>query len=315
VRFSTAELAPRDRIPFFREVCGPKLARVDIEPLGEGPFHAEAVLRTLPGLGIASTANSPMRVERTRKLLADGNDDLLFAIPGLGPDIVSHGGRELTLAAGEAVLVSNADPYVSNGPNGARLFVLRLRRAKLAPAIPGVEDAFVRPVPRDNEALRLLVGYLKILDQQSDLESPELHRLTVAHVYDLVSLAIGASRDAAAVAEGRGLRAARLRAVKADIAEHLGNGDLSVAEVAARQRLSPRYVQMLFEGEGTTFSQHVLNRRLVCAHRLLADPRSAGLTITAIAFEAGFSDLSYFNRTFRRLYGASPSEVRAAGRG
>jgi AraC-like DNA-binding protein len=39
--------------------------------------------------------------------------------------------------------------------------------------------------------------------------------------------------------------------------------------------------------------------------------RFASWTITAIAFEAGFGDLSYFNRVFCRLYAASPSEVRA----
>jgi AraC-like DNA-binding protein len=33
-----------------------------------------------------------------------------------------------------------------------------------------------------------------------------------------------------------------------------------------------------------------------------------------VAYEAGFGDLSYFNRTFRRRYGATPSDVREAAR-
>jgi AraC-like DNA-binding protein len=32
----------------------------------------------------------------------------------------------------------------------------------------------------------------------------------------------------------------------------------------------------------------------------------------AIAFEVGFGNLSWFNRTFRRKYGASPSDIRKA---
>jgi AraC-like DNA-binding protein len=71
---------------------------------------------------------------------------------------------------------------------------------------------------------------------------------------------------------------------------------------------------MLFEREGTTFSQYVMAQRLAGAHRMLGEAGCAGLTITAIAMEAGFSDLSHFNRAFRRVYGASPSEVRAAAR-
>jgi AraC-like DNA-binding protein len=46
---------------------------------------------------------------------------------------------------------------------------------------------------------------------------------------------------------------------------------------------------------------------------MLSDPRIADLTISAIAFGVGFGDLSYFNRTFRRRFGASPSDVRCAG--
>jgi AraC-like DNA-binding protein len=46
----------------------------------------------------------------------------------------------------------------------------------------------------------------------------------------------------------------------------------------------------------------------------LTDRRFAGRTITEIAFEAGFNDLSYFNRTFRRRYSATPSDVRATRR-
>jgi AraC-like DNA-binding protein len=45
---------------------------------------------------------------------------------------------------------------------------------------------------------------------------------------------------------------------------------------------------------------------------MLTHPRYAGMTVSAIAFAAGFGDLSHFNRDFRRRYGATPSEVRAA---
>jgi len=55
----------------------------------------------------------------------------------------------------------------------------------------------------------------------------------------------------------------------------------------------------------------VLGQRLARAHRLLTDPRRTERTLTAIAFEVGFSDLSYFNRAFRRRFGATPSDARA----
>jgi AraC-like DNA-binding protein len=45
-------------------------------------------------------------------------------------------------------------------------------------------------------------------------------------------------------------------------------------------------------------------------HRMLSDPRLADRSIGSIAFDVGFGDLSYFNRTFRGRYGATPGEIR-----
>jgi AraC-like DNA-binding protein len=76
--------------------------------------------------------------------------------------------------------------------------------------------------------------------------------------------------------------------------------------------VSDSYIRKLFEGEGTSFSQLVLGRRLVRAQRMLIDRRWADRSIAWIAFETGFDDLSYFNRTFKRFYGDTPSDVRDA---
>ena len=106
------------------------------------------------------------------------------------------------------------------------------------------------------------------------------------------------------------MRAARLAALKADIARHFGDPALSVGAVAARHGISPRYVHKLFEDDGRTYSQFVLDVRLERAREELRDPRVATRTVSAIAGYVGFGDLSYFNRTFRRRYGMTPTEAR-----
>jgi uncharacterized membrane protein YkvA (DUF1232 family)/AraC-like DNA-binding protein len=122
-------------------------------------------------------------------------------------------------------------------------------------------------------------------------------------------MALGARHNGAVIANCRGMRAARLKAIKVDILENLRD-ELTVTAVALRQGITPRYIHMLFEIEGLTFSEYVLGQRLMRAYGMISDPRFAGLNITTVAFASGFGDLSYFNRTFRRRFGTTPSELR-----
>lgn len=182
---------------------------------------------------------------------------------------------------------------------------------KMAPLISDLDAAAMRPIPVDTEALRLLVHYASVLKDKDMLAAPEVQSLVSTHLKDLAALAIGATRDAAVAASGRGVPAARLRAIKADIVKNLADRNLSIDTIARRHRITPRYVSMLFDGDATTFSEFVLVKRLNHAHRMLINPRFSNHTVSSVAFEAGFGDLSYFNRAFRRLYGATPSDVRA----
>ena len=54
----------------------------------------------------------------------------------------------------------------------------------------------------------------------------------------------------------------------------------------------------------------VLEQRLVRAARLLRDPRHLARKVSDIAYLAGFNDMSYFHRAFRRRFGMTPSDMR-----
>jgi AraC family transcriptional regulator len=60
---------------------------------------------------------------------------------------------------------------------------------------------------------------------------------------------------------------------------------------------------------GMTPHQYVLRTRL---HRAALLLRRTDQPVAGIAFDCGFGDLSTFNRRFRRVMGASPSDYRNA---
>lgn len=107
-----------------------------------------------------------------------------------------------------------------------------------------------------------------------------------------------------------GVRAARLRDIKSHILDNLRQHGLSIHAVANRHDISVSYVRQLFAAEGTTFGEFVLQQRLAAADAMLRDPHFADRSVTAIAFEAGFGDVAYFNRIFRRRFGKKPAEAR-----
>jgi AraC-like DNA-binding protein len=314
VRFSAADVPERDRLAVTREVFARMIVRLDVEPVPEVPLHFDMVARALPELLVSNVAFSPVTVRRTPALMADGNDSVrLLMLSSCTEGInVSQLGRELATRAGEAVLLSNADASTCTAVGMSRCLSVRVPRSVLAEFAPNMEDAFARPIPRNSEALNLLTRYLGVLEEGKGLIRPELCNALVNHVHDLLALILGASREVAEIANGRGVRAARLRAIMADIQRSLGLPDLSIAALARRHGVTPRYVQKLFESEGMTFSQFLLDRRLARVHRMLTSPPFHGPRISDIAFGAGFADLSHFNRNFRRRYGESPSDVRAA---
>jgi AraC-like DNA-binding protein len=167
-------------------------------------------------------------------------------------------------------------------------------------------------IPGETPALRLLKRYVGVL--QSDdgtLTAPDVQHAAATHVCDLVALTLGATRDGTEAARLRGVRAARLAAMKSDVVRHLKDPALSVVAVAARHAVTPRYVQMLFAESGVGFTEYVVAQRLARAHRLVSDPQLADRTLTALAREVGFGDLSYFNRAFRRQFGTAPADIRA----
>ena len=308
LRFSTDAFPERERVAAWREIFGRTVVNVDIQPLHPDGFRAKATVCALPGLGILFASNGAQRASLPRELIK--HDDVSFMAAPTCQWTASQLGRNPALGPGDGVLMSNTDVGSLTLASQCRFTTFCVPRAAIARLVPDLGAAFARRIPAGDAALKLLASYLACLLDAETLIEPELQRIAVAHVYDLLAVALGATRDAMEIAAGRGVRAARLYAAKAFVMQQLGRHDLSVAIVAAHLGVTPRYVQMLFATEDVSLSEFILAQRLLLARRMLMDPRRIDSRISAIAFDAGFGDLSYFNRTFRRRFGCTPSDAR-----
>jgi AraC-like DNA-binding protein len=307
LHFSTRDLAGGKRLAALRELFDRSIQmEIDAEP----GCAVEMQMHIAPGLRRARMLSAlTARVVRPAQRLADGEDTVCLMIKTGGHLSLTQGRREGVPDAGDAVLLIYREPAVLQFVEAAYQSV-RVPFSALAP-LADVEAAAARRVRRDSEALALLRSYVAGLPDR--IADGQLARLAAAHVYDLLALAIGATGDAREQAIRGGVRAARLAAVRADL---VAEPTRTLDALAARHGITPRYVQMLFEREGTTFTEFGLEQRLAAAWRMLVSPRYAAWSIAAIAMEAGFGDLSHFNRRFRRRYQITPTDARRRqGRG
>jgi AraC-like DNA-binding protein len=190
-----------------------------------------------------------------------------------------------------------------------------LDRKLLLASFPSAEDFIARPVSFDGPALGLLRAYIDIIRNDPQRLNAATASAVGQHLLDLVVLVLGAGGDLARTAEAGGLAEARFESIKADILARLSSPDLSIATLAAGHRVSIRYVQYLFEHAGTSFTEFVLEQRLLLALRLLRNPLHAQRKIADMALLAGFSSMSYFHRSFRQRFGMTPAEARGEMKG
>jgi AraC-like DNA-binding protein len=85
--------------------------------------------------------------------------------------------------------------------------------------------------------------------------------------------------------------------------------ELSLADVAKAAGASVfHFCKVFHKATGLTFTDYVARVRLEDARTRLLNPN---LRVSEIAYDVGFQSLTQFNRTFKRVFGQSPSEYRA----
>ena len=264
----------------------------------------------LPGAVVSHSQGTPTR----SRLLADpskADDDLAFAIIECrGGAEIQHCSQQYKLSHGQAALHRCDEVLESTNYGNARGLCVKLPRKSVLPLLGNREDAINRPLDSSNPALWMLRSYVPTAIHKTTLSSVATARLAARHLRDLVVLALDHRASGAEVAREGGLKAARLAAVKAWIEANLSEPELTLDHAEMLFGLSRRTIQGLFEETGNSFTVYVREQRLQRARRWLATPERRHKSISEIAYEVGFGDLSYFNRSFRNRFGMTPGDVR-----
>jgi AraC-like DNA-binding protein len=298
----------------WREEFARRWLTIDFKPVAGDRIASEIRCSEHAFLDLCGMSGTPLRMKRETGPVADARGDRYLIVASGSRLQATQCGRSIELAVGQMTLMSADEPGELTQLSGGSRWSIRIQRKRLADLCRNVEDRIARPLDVNGELAKLVLHQVVTAHRSGWKLDASANHAIAQHLLDLVGLCLGAGGDAAGLASHRGLAAARLDAIKAEILRDLGRSDLGLAGVAGRHGLSARYVQHLFERSGTSFTGFLLEQRLLFAHRMLREPSNGSRKISDVAATSGFSDISYFNRAFRARFGATPTDIRAGAR-
>lgn len=301
----TNSVAARDRLPFWTELADKFIAPLTIEVPDDGAFEARMYRAALRDCEIISPCSSPARIYNH-----PGTDVgmLNLQLQHAGSSINETGGRTSLLNEGDFLLFDPAQPLELTFTEPTQTIVLRLPIAYIEARMPRLRQMVGVPVRGDSGAGALFSRFLRTAWSQLEAGENDWGDAMSDVIWPLLDLAYSSVQPAE---PDLGRRDQRRRAVLNLIEAHLCDAELDTRRIAERVGVSTRYVQLLFAELATTPSAYIQRRRLERAASRL-DKEGGEMTITGIAFDVGFNDLSSFCRSFRRRFGMSPSDYRAA---
>ncbi len=230
-----------------------------------------------------------------------------------GPVAVVHEGDKTRLEPNDLVFCDPARRHLLRFGEDCQMIFFRVPRCYLGVTESELNQVLGVPV-RGGEGIGALASdFLTALAAKAEFRRSTIGDRRARAAVHLLSLLVMELLDAATTDEADDAPGAvntMLSRIHAYIEEHLMDPDLSPESIARAHHISVRYLQKLFQNDGSTVSQWVRQRRLeICRIELGRSNRRT--TMAAVAHRWGFSSPSHFSRTFRGAYGMSPSEWQA----
>jgi AraC-like DNA-binding protein len=262
-------------------------------------------------LRLLSLRAAPLRLSRVdRPAPAAGDGRLALLVQQEGTGAIRQDGREDVVRPGQLALLDLSRPFALEQHTPFHLYALRMPERSLGPSAPRVPRLTGRAIPAAGGVAALLRPLATRLASGGAAFDDRVRERLAGHVADLVATLV----DEQAAGPGDGApdtpRAVLLAAVRAHVDAHLRDPALSPARVAEAHGISLRYLHVLFEAEDTTVHRLIQRRRIEEYARELLRRSRAGRTISAVARGWGFGNAAHFSRTFKAVYGCSPSAWR-----
>lgn len=303
--FSTHSLPSSEQLEAWCGWYGSVFDTSSLQP--ERGFQARNLTWKLEGVAVSRVSAPPISVVRTKALIRrDPVDHWAITLAKHSETNLQHRGVGLKAPAGIPFVVSLGEEMSNVRAQDERV-QLYLARDSFS-AIAAVLDS-VRATALNTPSGKLLADYMLLLDRNL----PELDAADATRLPDAIQAMVAAclAPSAARMANaGPFIRLTLMERVRQAVGRNLRSPSLGADRLCREAATSRSQLYRLLEGEGGV-ANYIQRRRLSESFSLLCDVAN-DLPIGRVAEMLCFGDASTFSRAFRREFGMTPSDVRAA---
>ena len=308
MEWSTRTIAADRPFGSWAEDLADAFVRLEPRKIAEQPFQGTISRTDVASIQISRVEATKHVVMRLRSHIARSISDVYFVnlqLDGVGR--YTQRGHEQICGPGDLAVVDTTEPFEIANCRNFSLFCFAVPR-RLLPDALAERPRFRLSATEAGRALsRTLAGHAELCLRSQP--NSGISGFGAQHVVDLISHAPGIFEERPPERAGRSV----LLSMMIDYVErHADDPELGAATLALKFHCSQRYVHKLFSTTGRSLGEHINALRILACTRKLLDHAHRRSTIAEIAFNAGFRDISYFNRLFKRSSGLAPREFRRA---
>ena len=217
-------------------------------------FAGELATAPLGGMEFACVGGPSGTVTRTPRMIRAADSGVLYiGVQTHGYCILTQDGHEAALTPGDVAVYDTTRPYELLFPQDHQQQVLMMPRQLLSVRPRDLTDVTARRISGRTGMGAVLSPFLTSLARQLLVGNLRPSMEVCDAVVDLVSATCRSPTDSAGAVPQTAQQALLLR-VQTYIDQRLGDPSLDPAAVAAAHHMSVRYLQKLFQAEGTTVS-------------------------------------------------------------
>jgi len=309
--FDTTKVAPEARTRAWCNAVQSLHFSMSFDAKDEAPYRAAFKSFATDDFSLVSFDEDGCSFHRRPEHVRDDpSTDIELVTPLFGSCEVEQFGIRAECKVGQFVLFDANAQFQIVQPERMSALMFKISRWEAERRLSDIEAFCGKPFPCVAGLPRLAFDLLRSIERESERLNPSEFQSSCGQFLDLLAMGM-AYGDFITMPESLA-RQATYRRIKSYLHDNAFDPELSTAVIAQQLGISERYIQALFQENGTTVREYVGGLRLGRARELLSSALHKRKSITQIAYECGFPSSAYFSTKFRASTDMTPSEYREA---